>query len=68
MSVDPQTVVFWGAGATYSIGLPITGDQAKFLRALAPGVDGQHEDIRTRVRNALGHPTADRWVDAFSIC
>ena len=67
MTTCSRTVLFWGAGATESLGLRTTAQQAEFLRALAPG----HEKLdvtplHTRVRNALGDCVPDRWVDAFS--
>ena len=62
-----RTVLFWGAGATESLGLRMTEQQAKFLRALAPGPEkSEVKPLRTRVRTALGDCVPNRWVDAFS--
>ena len=62
-----RTVLFWGAGATASLGLRMTAEQAKFLRALAP--DPEKSEVRplpSRVRTALGDCVPARWVEAFS--
>ena len=60
-------MLFWGAGATASLGLRTTDQQAEFLRALAPGPEKSDvPSLRTRVRTALGDCVPDRWVDAFS--
>ena len=63
-----RTVLFWGAGATESLGLRTTAKQAQFLRRLAPGDPGNSEtaSVRTRVRTALGDRASNGWVDAFS--
>lgn len=59
-----RTVIFWGAGATASLGMRTTEGQAGFLRALAPHPDGT-EELEARVRKAFGTPMAGRWVSAF---
>ena len=64
MRTEPRTVLFWGAGATASLGMSTTEDQARFLRALCPRPDGT-ECLRTRVRKAFKCKIADRWVTAF---
>ena len=67
MTICSRTVLFWGAGATASLGLRMTAQQAQFLRALAPGLEkSEVTPLHTRVRNALGDCVPDRWVDAFS--
>ena len=63
--IEPRAVLFWGAGATASLGMPTTEGQAKFLRAVAPRPDGK-EGLESRVRRGLGNDIADRWVSAFS--
>ena len=67
MTTGSRTVLFWGAGATASLGLPTTAQQAQFLRALAPD-PGKSEpvSVRTRVRKALKYRASSGWVDAFS--
>ena len=67
MTTRSRTVLFWGAGATASLGLGMTVDQARFLRELAPGPEKKEpRSCHSRVRNALGKCVPDRWVDAFS--
>lgn len=62
-----RTVLFWGAGATASLGLRMTAQQAQFLRALAPDYRKSETDsVHTRVRNALGEDVPNRWIVAFS--
>ena len=64
MRSGSHTVLFWGAGATASLGIPMTERQGEFLRALAPGPEGS-ERLEDRVRNALADGMSDRWVSAF---
>ena len=60
------TVLFWGAGATASLGLRTTVQQARFLRALAPDPEKlEMPCLDTRVRSALGDGVPDGWVQAF---
>ena len=68
MTTGSRTVLFWGAGATESLGLRTTAKQAQFLRRLAPRDPGKSEtaSVRTRVRTALGDRASNGWVDAFS--
>ena len=67
MTTGSRTVLFWGAGATASLGLRTTAQQAQFLRVLAPGPEkSETPPIRTRVRSALGDSVPHRWVTAFS--
>ncbi len=64
MRTEPRTVLYWGAGATASLGIRTTENQARFLRAIAPVPDGK-ERLQSRVRKALENEIADRWVSAF---
>ena len=68
MTTGSRTVLFWGAGATESLGLRTTAKQAQFLRRIAPRDPGKSEtaSVRTRVRTALGDRASNGWVDAFS--
>ena len=59
-----RTVLFWGAGATESLGIRTTERQGKFLRALAP-LPERPEILEDRVQKALGKSSSDRWVSAF---
>ena len=62
-----RTVLFWGAGATASLGIRMTAQEAQFLRALAPDpIEQERSSVHTRVRDALGQDVSKRWVDAFS--
>ena len=54
-----RTVLFWGAGATASLGFRVTDEQSAFLRRLAPRPD-RPEPLEDRVRSALGDVPA-RW-------
>ena len=64
MRSGSRTVLFWGAGATASLGIPMTEHQGEFLRALAP-LPGGSKKLQDRVLNALGEGIPDRWVSAF---
>ena len=66
MSSHPQTLVFWGAGATASIGLPLTTRQATFLCSLAPRFDGRDQPLVPRVRAALDDLAIAPWISALS--
>lgn len=67
MTTGSHTVLFWGAGATASLGLRTTDQQAQFLRDLAPDHGkSETESVHNRVRTALGDRASNRWVDAFS--
>ena len=66
MSADHETLIFWGAGATASIGFPTTPDQGAFLRSLAPRFHARDEGILPRVRAALGNLAVEPWVSALS--
>ena len=66
MSRLSKTVVFWGAGATASIGLPVTNQQTTFLRSLAPSFDSHDQPLDRRVRDALGDLAIAPWVNALS--
>ena len=62
-TITTKTVVFWGAGATATLGIRTTDDQSAFLRRLAPRPDNR-EILEQRVRNALG-VVPDRWRKAL---
>jgi ferredoxin len=59
-----QTVIFWGAGATASLGMSITAKQAEFIHCLADA-GKEASPLRTRVDNALGSACPPRWRDAL---
>lgn len=66
MSEGSQTLIFWGAGATASIGLPQTAQQAEFIRALAPKFENSDGTLRSRLRKALGSFAVEPWISAFA--
>ena len=72
MTSRSKTVVFWGAGATADLGLPLTQHQADFLCNLTPppAPNGKDRDLRSRVRKALSvepdDNTPERWIRALS--
>lgn len=63
--ISNRTVIFWGAGATASLGIRTTDQQSEFIRSLTPIGDGP-QPIRQRVQEALKSVALDPWVGAFS--
>ena len=65
MTGNTRTVIFWGAGATATLGMRTTVQQATFLRRLT-GVANESgaESLRRRVGLALGCISA-RWIEAL---
>ena len=59
------TLVFWGAGATESLGIRTTNQQSKFIRSLTP-TGGTPERVQQRVRQALKPVAIEPWVSAFT--
>lgn len=57
-----KTVVFWGAGATASLGIRTTQQQSAFIRHLAQPKGASVED---RVRHALQDKAVAPWGDAL---
>ncbi len=67
MTHTRRTVVFWGAGATASLGMRVTGDQPKFLGRLASvQEDTQKKSLRQRVCDALYSSAVEPWISALS--
>ena len=60
-----RTVIFWGAGATASAGMRVTGDQASFLCKLVGTREDRRPPLTQRVRDALNPVTEERWISAF---
>ena len=60
-----KTVIFWGAGATASLGFPTTPSQADFLRRLAATGNGKGPLLQDRVRCALQNIAVEPWVSAL---
>ena len=60
-----RTVIFWGAGATASLGFPITSVQSAFLRRLASTGDSKGQPLRDRARCALQNNAVEPWISAL---
>lgn len=58
-----RTVVFWGAGATASLGIRTTDQQSRFIGSLAS--IGADQRLRKRVEQALEPVRSRHWMDAF---
>lgn len=52
-----KTIVFWGAGATASLGIRTTQEQSEFIRDLAsPGEAALDERVRKALKGKVGSP------------
>ncbi len=65
MSNPRGTVVFWGAGATASVGMSTTERQSRFVSTISVGRNREHGPLDRRVRDALGREVGERWVSAL---
>ena len=63
MTQDSRTVIFWGAGATATLGMRTTGQQGQFIRALVPR-EKDSSPLSQRVGEAL-HNVAGPWIPAL---
>lgn len=63
MTQDGSTVIFWGAGATATLGMRLTSQQGKFLHDLATGKKDS-SSLSQRVAKAVG-VGAEPWVAAL---
>lgn len=64
---DPSAVIFWGAGATASLGMRTTEAQGKFIAQLSgANKDSSPKKLSERVRSALGDSDKPPWHDALS--
>jgi len=64
---EPSTVIFWGAGATASLGMRVTEEQGKFIAQLS-GVEnglGPRKSLTERVSLALGNSNSPYWHGAL---
>ena len=59
-----QNVIFWGAGATKSLGIRATADQEQFIRCIT-GAAGPRRPLKQRVATALGPKVAEPWHAAL---
>jgi hypothetical protein len=57
-----RTVIFWGAGATATLGMRTTEDQGAFLGHLA---GGRGESLNHRVKAALHGSSDEQWTSAL---
>lgn len=63
---QPQNVIFWGAGATASLGMRKTDDQAKFIqRITAANVQDKPQPLKERIAKALDPNGAAAWSSAL---
>ena len=66
MTFSP-TVIFWGAGATTTLGMRQTDRQSQFIRELAPSPKSpQEQPLLQRVRRALGDSAYEPWISAVN--
>ena len=63
MTRDSSTVIFWGAGATATLGMRLTAQQGKFLHDLATG-EKDSLSLSQRVAKAVGDEV-EPWVSAL---
>ena len=67
MADSGKTVIFWGAGATATLGMSTTEEQQCFLNSLAPDhSSSKRNNLDARIREALGHEVPEKWVRAFT--
>jgi hypothetical protein len=61
--MQPQNLIFWGAGATAELGIRTTIKQGEFIRKLAN--DEKQKPLRERISEALGPDVPDQWHSAL---
>ena len=62
MTPSNRTVIFWGAGATASLGMPLTDSQARFILGLAATGSGSAAiPLPKRVHEALQGAAVEPW-------
>ena len=64
MTHSKHTVIFWGAGATASLGMQMTGQQTKTLRTLALRQKDQ-TSLAQRIKAALEDKAKEPWTSAL---
>lgn len=63
---QPQNVIFWGAGATASLGIRTTGAQTKFIQGItAANAQDKPEPLKERIARALDPNGAEPWSSAL---
>jgi hypothetical protein len=63
-ALQPQTVIFWGAGATRALGIRTTPEQGQFVRCLT-GAGERSSSLEDRVTAALDDKDLERWHAAL---
>jgi hypothetical protein len=61
---DPQTVLFWGAGATAALGLRLTEAQTRSIKRIT-GADAPDKPLEDRVAEALAPNNVEPWRSAL---
>jgi len=61
---QPQSVIFWGAGATRELGIRTTAQQEEFIHCITDA-NASGETLKKRVKKALGSHVAKPWHDAL---
>jgi hypothetical protein len=61
---EQQNVIFWGAGATASLGLRTTYDQTQFIKRIT-GADAPGVPLEQRIAEALGSNDIEPWDSAL---
>jgi len=61
---QPQTIIFWGSGATAELGIGTTTQQAQFIRCVT-GAKDPDQQLEERVVEVLRRNDAERWHDAL---
>ena len=64
MTHSKHTVIFWGAGATASLGMQMTEQQTRTLRTLALRQKDQ-TSLAQRIKAALGDKAKEPWTSAL---
>lgn len=62
---QPNTLIFWGAGATRALGIRTTPEQATFVRALAGAEKRCGQNLKERIETALKPNGTERWHRAL---
>ena len=64
MTNSGRTIIFWGAGATASLGIQTTEVQTKTLQKLA-AVQEERKSLDQRIEDALGQKAKEPWTSAL---
>ena len=64
MTRSQRTVIFWGAGATASLGMQVTSRQTKTFQILA-SVQEEQKSLAQRIEKALERKAEEPWTSAL---